>query len=60
LLNAITVEEQAQSVRTFGEESTLSAERDLEVIWDVQEDVFLFKGVGECTAERYQRHSFDL
>lgn len=43
LLNAIPVEEQAQSVRTIREEGTLPAERALGVIWDVQKDVFLFK-----------------
>ena len=43
LLNAIPVEERAQSVRTIGEEGTLPAERALGVIWDVQKDVFLFK-----------------
>ena len=43
LLNAIPVEERAQSVRTIGEGGTLPAERALGVIWDVQKDVFLFK-----------------
>ena len=51
LLNAIPVEERAQSVRTIGEEGTLPAERALED---------QAKGVGGYTAESYQPHSFDL
>lgn len=38
LLNAIPVEERAQSVGTIGEEGTLPIERSLRVIWDVQKD----------------------
>ncbi|XP_068697158.1 uncharacterized protein [Montipora foliosa] len=42
LVNLLSLDLRAQSVRTIGEEGILPIERALGVIWDVQKDAFLF------------------